>query len=54
MEQDWRRYAFLVADASLLAGLPEEAGIAGLYAENTTVIGQGDAMGAILVFEPTR
>jgi hypothetical protein len=45
---------FLVADASLLAGLPEEAGIAGLYAENTTVIGQGDAMGAILVFEPTR
>ena len=45
---------FLVADASLLAELPGEAGIAGLYAENTTVIGQEDAMGAILVFEPSR
>jgi len=45
---------FLVADASLLAGIPGEAGIAGLYAENTTVIGHEDAMGAILVFEPSR
>lgn len=45
---------FLVADASLLAGIPGEAGIAGLYAENATVIGHEDAMGAILVFEPSR
>jgi glyoxalase-like protein len=45
---------FSVADMSLLAGIPGEAGIAGLYAENTTVIGQEDAMGAILVFEPSR
>jgi hypothetical protein len=45
---------FLVADASLLAGIPGEAGIAGLYAENSTVIGHEDAMGAILVFEPSR
>jgi hypothetical protein len=45
---------FSVADASLLAGIPGEAGIAGLYAENITVIGREDAMGAILVFEPSR
>jgi hypothetical protein len=45
---------FSLADASLLAGIPGEAGIAGLYAENTTVIGHEDAMGAILVFEPSR
>jgi catechol 2,3-dioxygenase-like lactoylglutathione lyase family enzyme len=45
---------FLVSDASLLAGIPGEAGIAGLYAENTVVVGHEDAMGAILVFEPSR
>ena len=45
---------FLVSDTSLLAGIPGEAGIAGLYAENTVVIGHEDAMGAILVFEPSR
>ncbi|MGB6349875.1 MAG: VOC family protein [Pseudolabrys sp.] len=45
---------FTVADASLLNAVPAEAGIAGLYAGNTTVIGQDDAMGAILVFEPSR
>ena len=45
---------FSVADMGLLAGIPGEAGIAGLYAENTTVIGHEDAMGAILVFEPSR
>jgi hypothetical protein len=45
---------FVVTDASLLAGIPEEAGMAGLYAENNTVIGQEDAMGAVLVFEPSR
>ncbi len=45
---------FSVADASLLAGIPGEAGIAGVNAENITVIGHEDAMGAILVFEPSR
>ena len=45
---------FSVADASLLAGIPGEAGIAGLYAENSTVISREDAMGAVLVFEPSR
>jgi len=45
---------FTVADASLLDAVPVEAGIAGLYAGNTTVIGQDDAMGAVLVFEPSR
>lgn len=45
---------FTVADASLLDAVPAEAGIAGLYAGNTTVVGRGDAMGAILVFEPSR
>jgi catechol 2,3-dioxygenase-like lactoylglutathione lyase family enzyme len=45
---------FSVADASLLKAAPEEAGIAGLYAEDATVIGRDDAMGAILVFEPAR
>ena len=45
---------FSMADASLLKASPEEAGIAGLYADDTTVIGREDAMGAILVFEPAR
>ncbi len=45
---------FSVADASLLTSVPGEAGIAGLYAGNITVIGQDDAMGAVLVFEPSR
>jgi hypothetical protein len=45
---------FLVTDASLLTNVPNEAGIAGLYAGNITVIGQEDAMGAVLVFEPSR
>ena len=45
---------FSMADASLLAGVPGEAGIAGLYAENSTVIGREDAMGAVLIFEPSR
>jgi catechol 2,3-dioxygenase-like lactoylglutathione lyase family enzyme len=43
---------FAVADPSLLQGLPEEAGMGGLYAGNATVIGWQDAMGAVLVFEP--
>jgi len=45
---------FAVADASLLADVSTEAGIAGLYAQNRTVIGREDAMGAVLVFEPSR
>jgi glyoxalase-like protein len=45
---------FLVTDASLLTNVPNEAGIAGLYAGNITVIGQEDAMGAVLVFEPSH
>jgi catechol 2,3-dioxygenase-like lactoylglutathione lyase family enzyme len=45
---------FAVADASLLNAVPAEAGIAGLYAGNATVIGREDAMGAVLVFEPSR
>ena len=45
---------FSVANASLLAGVPGEAGIAGLCAENGTVIGREDAMGAVLIFEPSR
>jgi glyoxalase-like protein len=45
---------FSMADASLLAGVPGEAGIAGLYAESSIVIGQEDAMGAVLIFEPSR
>jgi catechol 2,3-dioxygenase-like lactoylglutathione lyase family enzyme len=43
---------FAVADASLLQAAPEQAGMAGLYAGNATVIGAEDAMGAVLVFEP--
>jgi len=43
---------FTMADASLLQAAPELAGIAGLYAGNPAVIGTGDAMGAVLVFEP--
>jgi catechol 2,3-dioxygenase-like lactoylglutathione lyase family enzyme len=42
------------ADASLLQGALELAGMAGLYAGNAAVIGPEDAMGAVLVFEPAR
>ncbi|MGH6665117.1 MAG: VOC family protein [Pseudolabrys sp.] len=45
---------FSVADASLLQGLPELAGFAGLNAGNAAVIGAQGAMGAVLVFEPSR
>src|SRR5665647_1546100 len=37
------------ADPSLLQGVPEEAGMGGLYAGNATVIARQDAMGAVLV-----
>src|SRR5262245_33395457 len=42
---------FLVKDTDLLAKAP---GIAALYDRNATVIGQQDALGAVLVFEPSR
>jgi hypothetical protein len=42
---------FSVDDVSLLEGIPEQAGIAGISAGNPTVIGPGDAMGATLIFE---
>ena len=45
---------FTAADPSLLEGVPELAGLAGLYAGNATVIGRDDAMGAVLVFEGSR
>jgi hypothetical protein len=44
---------FATADAELLQGVPELAGWAGLYAGNAAVIGPQDAMGAVLVFEPS-
>jgi hypothetical protein len=43
---------FAVADPGLLEGVPEQAGIARLFARNAMVIGAEDAMGAVLVFEP--
>ena len=45
---------FTVADASLLQGAPELAGIAGLYEGNAAIVSADDAMGAVLVFEPAR
>jgi hypothetical protein len=33
--------------------VPELAGMAGLYVGNDAIIGSEDAMGAILVFEPS-
>jgi catechol 2,3-dioxygenase-like lactoylglutathione lyase family enzyme len=45
---------FATKDASLLQGIPEFAGLAGLNAGNAAVIGPQDAMGSVLVFEPSR
>lgn len=45
---------FTAADAALMQGAPDQAGLAGLYAGNATVVGPDDAMGAVLVFEPAR
>ena len=45
---------FAAEHANLLQSVPELAGIAGLYVGNSAIIGAEDAMGAILVFEPTR
>jgi len=36
---------------SALEAMPEQAGIAGIFAGNPTVVGSGDAMGAVLIFE---
>jgi len=38
-------------NVSALEAMPEQAGIAGIFAGNPTVIGAGDAMGAVLIFE---
>jgi catechol 2,3-dioxygenase-like lactoylglutathione lyase family enzyme len=43
---------FSVADMSVLEAIPEQAGIAGVSVGNPTVVGSGDAMGAVLIFEP--
>ena len=45
---------FAAEHANLLQSAPELAGIAGLYVGNAAVIGAEDAMGAVLIFEPTR
>lgn len=45
---------FTAADAALMQGAPDQAGLAGLYAGNATVVGPEEAMGAVLVFEPAR
>jgi len=45
---------FALEDASLFEGAPNVAGISGVYAGNATIIGRQDAMGAVLVFEPSR
>ncbi|HZP70488.1 MAG TPA: VOC family protein [Pseudolabrys sp.] len=45
---------FQAKDAGLLEALPEQAGIAGISPGGLTVIGPGDAMGAVLIFEAAR
>src|SRR5262249_39733557 len=42
-----------VTQPSRLQAVPELAGIAGLYVGNAAIIGSEDAMGAVLVFEPS-
>jgi hypothetical protein len=44
---------FAVTQPSRLQAVPELAGMAGLYVGNDAIIGSEDAMGAILVFEPS-
>jgi hypothetical protein len=44
---------FAVTQPSRLQAVPELAGIAGLYVGNDAIVGSEDAMGAILVFEPS-
>ena len=43
---------FSVADMSVLEALPEQTGIAGVSTGNPMVVGSGNAMGAVLIFEP--
>ena len=45
---------FAAKDARLLQDAPVFSGLAGLYAGNAAIIGPEDAMGAVLVFEPSR
>ena len=42
---------FATDDMRALEAIPEQAGIAGIFAGNPTVVGPGDAMGAVLIFE---
>jgi hypothetical protein len=42
---------FATDNLSALEAMPEQAGIAGIFAGNPTVVGSGDAMGAVLIFE---
>jgi len=42
---------FATDNMSALEAMPEQAGIAGVFAGNPTVVGSGDAMGAVLIFE---
>jgi catechol 2,3-dioxygenase-like lactoylglutathione lyase family enzyme len=42
---------FAIDDTSVLEAMPEQAGIAGIFAGNPTVVGSRDAMGAVLIFE---
>jgi catechol 2,3-dioxygenase-like lactoylglutathione lyase family enzyme len=44
---------FAVADASLLQAAPELAGVAGIYVGNPAIIGADDALGAVIIFEPS-
>ena len=42
---------FATDNMSALEAMPEQAGIAGIFAGDPTVVGPGDAMGAVLIFE---
>jgi catechol 2,3-dioxygenase-like lactoylglutathione lyase family enzyme len=42
---------FATDNTRAIEALPEQAGIAGIFAGNPTVVGAGDAMGAVLTFE---
>jgi len=42
---------FATDNIGALEALPEQAGISGIFAGNPTVVGPGDAMGAVLIFE---
>jgi hypothetical protein len=42
---------FATDNVSAQEAMPEQAGIAGIFAGNPTVVGSGDGMGAVLIFE---